>query len=274
MQRVPEPVVSIHNASLTLGSRALWQRLALDVMPGEFIAVLGPNGSGKSSLLKALLGQHQTSGSIKVLNTNAQTANRQIGYIPQQKTFSPELPLTGRELVRLGVNGTNWFKPFTSDTDNKRVSAAIREVGAGAYADEQIGLLSGGEQQRLRIAQAIVHDPQLLLCDEPLLSLDIASQQATARLINKRRQQGCAVLFVTHEINPILPFVDRVLYLVGKKWAIGTPTEVLTSQKLSELYGASVEVLHVNGRIIVVSTSEHLPTEPHDVHHHPAGATA
>lgn len=269
MQRLPEPVVSIHNASLKLGARDMWQRLTLDVMPGEFIAILGPNGSGKSSLLKALLGQYPTSGSIKVFNRQAQAANKLIGYIPQQKTFSPELPLTGRELVRLGINGTHWFSPFTNENDDKRVSMAINEVGATAYADEQIGQLSGGEQQRLRIAQAIVHDPQLLLCDEPLLSLDLGSQQATAHLINKHREQGSAVLFVTHEINPILPFVDRVLYLVGKKWAIGTPAEVLTSQRLSELYGAPVEVLHIHGRIIVVSTSEHLTTEPHDVHHHP-----
>ncbi|HVI68960.1 MAG TPA: metal ABC transporter ATP-binding protein [Magnetospirillaceae bacterium] len=272
MQHVPQPIVSIHNASLRLGGRDLWQRLSLDVMPGEFIAILGPNGSGKSSLLKTLLGLHTTSGSVKVFGTSA--ANRTIGYIPQQKTFSADLPLTGRELVRLGINGTEWFKPFTTEADNQRVAAAIAEVGATAYADEQIGLLSGGEQQRLRIAQAIVHDPQLLLCDEPLLSLDMASQQATANLINKRRQQGVAVLFVTHEINPILPFVDRVLYLVGKKWAIGTPAEVLTSEQLTKLYGAPVEVLRVHGRIIVVSASEHIPTEPHDVHHHPTGAAA
>ena len=270
MQHVSESIVSIHSATLTIGGRALWQRLSLDVAPGEFIAVLGPNGSGKTSFLKALLGEHHTTGSIKVLGKPAAT-HQLVGYIPQQKTFSADVPLTGRELVRLGVNGTAWFKPFTTETDDARVAAALAEVGATNYADEHIGLLSGGEQQRLRIAQAIVNNPRLLLCDEPLLSLDLASQQAVASLINKRRKKGTAVLFVTHEINPILPFVDRVLYLVGQKWAIGTPDEVLTSQKLTELYGAPVEVLHIHGRIIVVSVGEHVPTEPHDVHHHPEG---
>ncbi len=268
MQHVSKPVVSMHNASLKVGGRALWQHLTLDVVPGEFMAILGPNGSGKTSFLKTLLGQHHTTGSIKVLGKPAAT-HQSVGYIPQQKTFSPDVPLTGRELVRLGVNGTSWFKPFTTEADDMLVATALAEVGATNYADEHIGLLSGGEQQRLRIAQAIVNNPPLLLCDEPLLSLDLASQQATANLINKRRKKGAAVLFVTHEINPILPFVDRVLYLVGKKWAIGTPAEVLTSQKLSELYGAPVEVLHIHGRIIVVSVGEHNPTEPHDVHHHP-----
>lgn len=272
MQKVAEPVVSLHNASLQLGARRLWQRLNLDVAPGEFIAILGPNGSGKSSLLKTLLGFHKTTGSVKVFNRSPHAANAAIGYIPQQKTFAPDMPLTGRELVRLGVNGTRWLAPLTSARENARIDAALREVGATGFANEQIGQLSGGEQQRLRIAQAIVNNPALLLCDEPLLSLDLASQHTTAELINQQRKQGAAVLFVTHEINPILPFVDRVLYLVGRKWAIGLPREVLTSEQLTALYGVPVDVLRVHNRIVVISSSDHLPTEPHDAHHHPGAA--
>lgn len=268
MQRVTQPVVALHNASLELGGRKLWQRLTLDILPGEFVAVLGPNGSGKSSLLKALLGQHTVSGTARVFGKQTKASNPAIGYIPQQKAFAPDLPLTGRELVRLGINGNRWCMPTTNKADDLRVGAALAEVGATPYADEQIGQLSGGEQQRLRIAQAIVNEPALLLCDEPLLSLDLASQQATAQLINQRRQNGTAILFVTHEINPILPFVDRVLYLVGTNWAVGTPQEVLTSAQLSKLYGTAVEVLRVHGRIVVISASEQVATEPHDVHHH------
>lgn len=273
MQPPSQPVISIKNASLTLGSRALWKRLSIDVAPGEFIAILGPNGSGKSSLLKTLLGFHKPSGSVRVFGQQPRANNQSIGYIPQQKAFSRDLPLTGRELVHLGLNGTRWFAPFTTQSDAKRAHAAIAEVGASRFADRPIGLLSGGEQQRLRIAQAIVNEPTLLLCDEPLLSLDLASQQATAALIDRRRKQGAAVMFVTHEINPVLPFVDRVLYLVGNKWAIGRPAEVLTSARLSDLYGTPIDVLRLHGRIIVVSASDNAPTEPHDVHHHLQGNT-
>lgn len=275
MPILPQPIVSIKNASLALGGRQLWNHLSLQVSPGEFIAVLGPNGSGKSSLLKTLLGLHSASGgSVSVFGKPAKAAAGQVGYIPQQKAFSRELLLTGRELVHLGLNGTRWFAPFTTRTDAKHAQAAITAVGAERYADQPIGQLSGGEQQRLRIAQAIVTKPALLLCDEPLLSLDLASQQTTAELINSSRQQGTAVLFVTHEINPILPFVDRVLYLVGSKWAVGTPQEVLTSDRLSQLYGTPVDVLRVHGRIIVVSAGDTPPTEPHNVHHHVSGGVS
>lgn len=266
-----KPIVSFKNASLQLGDRQLWQRLTLDVAPGEFIAVLGPNGSGKSSLLKTVLGLHRTTGSVKIFDKPLEAKAQPIGYIPQQHAFSRDLPITGRELVTLGLNGTHWFAPATTPNQAKQVAAALAEVGATSFADYPIGQLSGGEQQRLRIAQAIVNDPALLLCDEPLLSLDLASQQIVAELVHKRRQSGAAVLFVTHEINPILPFVDRVLYLVGTKWAIGRPEQVLTSAKLSELYAAPVDVLRVHGRIIVVSASE-IPTEPHNAHHHVHGA--
>ena len=261
--------VSLQNTSLRLGGRDLWKKLSLTIAPGEFIAVLGPNGSGKSSFIKMLLGQHKPhQGEVEVLGQPPLAARANVGYIPQQKAFDRDIPLTGRDLVGLGVNGTRLFVNFTSTADNKKIDKAIAKVGASAYAGKPLGQLSGGEQQRLRIAQATVNKPPLLLCDEPLLSLDLASQSTVAKLINSQRQQGSAVVFITHEINPVLPYVDRVLYLVGGKWAIGTPAEVLTTEKLSSLYGAPVEVLNVHGRILVVASSDTAMTEPHDAHHH------
>jgi len=141
-----------------------------------------------------------------------------------------------------------------------------------AYADAPIGMLSGGEQQRLRIAQSLLGSPSLLLCDEPLLALDLASQKAVTELIDARRgQAGTPVVFVTHEVNPVLPYVDRILYLVRGRWAIGTPSEILTSEQLSALYGIPVDVIKVRDRYIVVSADDELATEPggHAHHHHP-----
>lgn len=263
-----QPAITVQDATLRLGSRDLWKKLSLSVAAGEWVAVLGPNGSGKSSLLKALLGFHATTGSMSVLGESPRVAGKKVGYIPQQKAFDRLAPISGRDLVQLGVNGAQWFAPRLTTEQKARIAAAIAEVGASQYADKPLGQLSGGEQQRLRIAQAIVNDPAVLFCDEPLLSLDLSSQQAVAGLVNRRKQKGAAVLFVTHEINPILPYVDRVLYLVGGKWAIGTPDEVLTSEQLTKLYSAPVEVLRIHGRIIVVSAHEHTPTELQDTHHH------
>jgi zinc/manganese transport system ATP-binding protein len=263
------PAILLEGAHLRLGNRDLWKKLDLSVAAGECIAVLGPNGSGKSSLIKAVLGvQPLSKGTVRVRGESPVRARHAIGYVPQQKTFDRGMPLSGYDLVALGLTGTRWFVGRTPAADSARIQDAIAEVGATRYAHKRLGDLSGGEQQRLRIAQAIVADPPVLLCDEPLLSLDPASQQAVTKIIDGRRKKGTAVLFVTHEINPILPIVDRVLYVVGGRWAIGTPAEIMTTERLSALYGAPVEVINVHGRILVVAVNEHVAAEPHDVHHH------
>lgn len=253
------PAVELRDACLSFGERTLWSDLNLAVQQGEFIAVLGPNGSGKTSLLKVLLGQlAPTSGTVRIAGTPAKAGNAHVGYVPQQKSLDEGLPLRGRDLVGLGVDGHRWGTGLFGRAKRREiVDSAIAQVGAQAYADAPIGSMSGGEQQRLRIAQALVGDPKVLLCDEPLLSLDIANQHRVSELIDRRRRDhDTAVLFVTHEINPILPLVDRVLYLVDGKFQIGTPEEVMTSEVLSDLYRTDVEVLHVRGRLVVVGTGD------------------
>lgn len=268
-----ESLISLQNATLRLGERTLWKGLDLTVKPGEFIAVLGPNGSGKTSLLRALLGLHEFSGgSATVEGKKPRKGNGSIGYIPQQKTFDRELPIRGRDLVMLGLNGHRLGFARRNKQDLRRVDEVIREVGASRYADTPIGLLSGGEQQRLRIAQSLLGRPKLLFCDEPLSSLDLKSQQSISSLIDTyRKQNGAAVLFVTHDINPVLDMVDKVLYLVNGKWVLGTPEKVLTTETLTKLYGAPVDVLKVRGRIVVVSASDTLEASGH---HHIASVHA
>jgi zinc/manganese transport system ATP-binding protein len=265
-----EPTVRLRDALLRFGTRELWGGLDLDVAPGEFLAVLGPNGSGKTTLLKVLLGlQKLTSGTVEVCGTHPRRGRDDVGYVPQQKSVDREIPLRGRDLVRLGLDGHRWGTGLPKPERRARIDAAIAEVGAQAYADEPLGRMSGGEQQRLRIAQALLGDPRVLLCDEPLLSLDLHHQQATSELIDRRRREaGTSVLFVTHEINPILPMVDRVLYLVGSKWAIGSPDDVLTSERLSELYDTEIDVLRVRGRIVVVGVPDAAHGETDGGHHH------
>ena len=263
-----EPAVRLRGARLAFGRRVLWDGLDLDVAPGEFLAVLGPNGSGKTSLLRVLLGMLPlNAGTAEIAGGPVRRGSPRLGYVPQQKPLDQQLPLRGRDLVRLGLDGHRWGITAIRRAgwrDRRRlVAEALDAVGATGYAGVPVGRLSGGEQQRLRVAQALVGDPSVLLCDEPLLSLDLAHQRAVASLIDaRRRQHGTTVLFVTHEINPILPFVDRVLYLVDGRFRIGAPDEVMSSATLSQLYQTQVDVLRIRGRIIVVGGQDDA-----DAHH-------
>lgn len=247
-------VLSIRDAALAFGDRTLWSGLDLDVAAGEFMAVLGPNGTGKTSLLKAILGQQTlTSGTVELLGRPARRGNPAVGYVPQQKLLASGTPLRARDLVALGVDGNRWGPPISSRATKSKVNELLRAVGADGYANAPVARLSGGEQQRVRIAQALASDPALLLCDEPLLSLDLAHQRSVSELINEQRTRlGTAVLFVTHDVNPVLAMVDRVLYLAGGRFTIGTASEVLRSEVLSELYGTPVDVIESRGRIVVV----------------------
>ena len=251
-------VVQLRGASMAFGDRTLWQGLDLDINAGEFLAVLGPNGTGKTTLLKVLLGlQPLSSGSVIVNGRKVERGSSDIGYIPQQKSFSPGTPLRARDLVGMGVDGDKWGLRLRQAPVRRRVDELLAMVGATSYADQPVGKLSGGELQRLRAAQALATDPDLLLCDEPLLSLDLHHQKAISALIDARcHVQDTAVVFVTHEINPVIDYVDRVLYLAGGQFRTGTPAEVLRSEVLSDMYGSHVEVLRSHGRIVVLGVPD------------------
>ncbi len=267
--RAGDRPISLRGAALRFGDRTLWAGLDLDVEPGEFLAVLGPNGSGKTTLLRVLLGlQPLHAGEVLVEGRPPRRGSAAIGYVPQQKALPEDLTLRARDLVGLGLDGDRLGLGLRGRGERRRrVRTALESVGAAGYANAPVGRLSGGELQRLRVAQALVGDPAVLLCDEPLLSLDLAHQRVVTSLIEQRRRTAdTAVLFVTHEINPVLQFVDRVLYLVDGRFRVGTPDEVMTSEALSELYRTDVDVLRLRGRLVVVGTD----AVPHtgDDHHH------
>ena len=241
--------------------------------------MLGPNGAGKSTLLDVLLGLLPLSaGAVSVLGRSPRAARGEVGYLPQRRSFDSATRVRGRELVRLGLDGSRWGLPLparlsaASRRANQRVEAMVELVGAAAYASRPIGELSGGEQQRLLIAQALVREPRLLLLDEPLDSLDLSNQAAVAGLVQRIcRSQGVTVLLVAHDVNPILPYLDRVVYFAAGRGIEGPPREVIDGPTLSGLYGAPIEVLEASdGRLVVVGTPE--PAGHHEHHHGPADA--
>ena len=269
-----EAAVLFEGAAVRLGGRFIWRGVDLRVAAGEFVAILGPNGAGKSTLLKALLGVIPLAeGSVHVFGRPVRRGNDEVGYLPQRRRFDPDLRIRAVDLVRLGLDGARWgvsLPPWLGSGDaaarKDRVSEVIDLVGAEDYAKRPIGELSGGEQQRILIAQALVAGAKMLALDEPLDSLDLNNQQAISSLIKRIcEEQGVTVLLVAHDINPILPFVDQVVYAAGGHVVSGSPEEVIQTETLTRLYGAPVEVLRTSdGRVVVVGQHEPVSYHSHD----------
>jgi zinc/manganese transport system ATP-binding protein len=260
--------VELDQAAVQLGGRTIWRDVNASVGRGEFVAVLGPNGAGKTTLVQAILGLIPlASGSARVLGGSPGSANARIGYLPQRRSFDAASRIRGSDLVRLGLDGHKWGMPLPlprfakarrSNERAQRVWEAISLVDAEGYAQRPLGELSGGEQQRLLIAQALVHRPDLLILDEPLDSLDLPNQSTVAALVQRIcKRFGVSVLLVAHDINPISAYLDRVIYFAANSAVEGTPQEVITTETLTSLYGAAVEVLRTpEGRLVVVGTPE------------------
>lgn len=262
--------VEMTGAAVRLGGREIWSGVDFRVRDGELVAILGPNGAGKSTLLRVLLGLlASTQGKVSVLGGPPGRHNERIGYLPQRRVFDAATRVRGVDLVRMGLDGDRWGAPLPTvgrwaaraRAARERVRETIEQVGADAYAARPIGECSGGEQQRLLIAQALVRRPRLLILDEPLDGLDIPNQVAVTALVQRIcRAERVAVLLVAHDVNPLLPYLDRILYLAGGRAASGTPAEVITGETLSALYGTQIEVLRSTaGRLVVVGNPDAHP---------------
>jgi zinc/manganese transport system ATP-binding protein len=252
-------LLSIQNASLAFGEKVIWQNLDLEIQQGEFIAVIGANGSGKSMLLKSILGQQELSGGkIEFLGKPGAHGNTSIGYVPQHRAVDSGLPLRVIDAVRFGLDGHRFGLPFPSLSKRRLAMQALEQVDAAHLAQSPVGSLSGGEMQRVRVAQAVISHPKLVLADEPLSALDLNHQQAVSELIHQQTQRyNTSVLFVTHDVNPVIDYVDRVLYLAQGRYSIGTPDQVLQSDVLSDLYGTEIDVVRNQGRVVVLGAHDH-----------------
>jgi zinc/manganese transport system ATP-binding protein len=252
----PAPdVLRADGVSVRLSGREILQHVSFGVRSGEFTGLIGSNGAGKTTLFRVILGlQQPTAGSVLLGGRPRSRRNRSIGYVPQKFQLDPDAPLRARDLVALGLDGQRLGFAMPSRARSARVEEMLDAVDATRFADARVGTLSGGEQQRVLIAHALISRPSLLLLDEPLANLDLPSGQEIVSLLSRiTREQGIAILISAHEMNPLLPAMDRIVYLAGGRAASGSAEEVVRTEVLSELYGHHVEVLHVHGRVLVVA---------------------
>ena len=247
------PLLQLDGVGVRLGGRQVLSDVSFTVGKGEFAAIIGPNGAGKTTLIQVILGLRPTSAGRVIKGING-AGPGSIGYVPQKIVIDSDIPLRARDVVALGLDGHKLGFPLPSKRRREQVDQALRDVGAFGYADARVGELSGGEQQRVLIAHALVSRPQLLLLDEPLANLDLRSEQEIVTLLGKlAREQEIAVLLSAHDMNPLLPVMDRIIYVANGKVATGSTDEVVTSEGLTRLYGHPVDVLRVRGRVVVVA---------------------
>jgi zinc/manganese transport system ATP-binding protein len=253
----PETVLSVKGVGVSFGDREVLRDVTFSIAAGEFTGLIGSNGAGKTTLLRVILGlQRTTSGSVSVAGPAGKQRGTSIGYVPQKIAFDSDLPLRAADVVALGYDGNRLGFPFPSHTRRARVDALIEAVDARRFANDRIGTLSGGEQQRVMIAQALIGSPRLLLLDEPLANLDLRSSQEVSELLSRlAREHNVAVLISAHDMNPLLPYMNRIVYVAGGRAVSGTTEEVVRQDVLSDLYGHHVDVLRVHNRIVVVAES-------------------
>jgi zinc/manganese transport system ATP-binding protein len=257
--------VEFSDVAVTLAGRAILAGVSFAIRECEFVGVLGPNGSGKTTLMRAILGLVPASrGAIRVLGAPAATGNPAIGYMPQLRHNVETLRLSGFDFVAGVVNGHRLGLPWLGKEGRREVEWALDMVGARDLARRPLMETSGGERQRLLLAQALIGRPKLLLLDEPLISLDPNHQRGVVRLVRQLQTElKLAVLFSSHELNPLLMALDRVLYLGHGRAALGTVDEVITGPVLSRLYGAEIDVIRVGGRIFVMSGDHEVERDAH-----------
>ena len=250
-----EVVLAVEHLDVRLGSRTVLDDVSFEIRAGEFTGLIGSNGAGKTTLFRVILGLTPASrGRILLAGAVRARRNPLIGYVPQKFLLDPDMPLRARDLVALGIDGNRFGIAWPSRARRERVEEMLAAVDALDFADKRVGLLSGGEQQRVLIAQALIGEPRLLLADEPLANLDLRSaDEVVALLARIAREQQIAVFISAHEINPLLGVMDRVVYLAGGRAVSGPAEEVVRGDVLSRLYGHHVDVLHVPGRVIVVA---------------------
>lgn len=255
----------MENVGVRLGGHEILQAVNAEVCPGEFIGVFGPNGAGKSTLMRCLLGLIPLhSGQLSIFGEPAGRANRMIGYMPQTRSHMENTALSARSLVAAVRSGNRWGMPWSSPAAREEVARVIQLAGAEPYANRPFSVLSGGERQRILLAQALIGRPQLLILDEPLASLDPPNQMRMIECIAKiKATTGATILFVAHDVNPLIGVMDRVIYVAGGSAAIGSTDDIISSEALSRLYGANIHVVRAEGNIFIVVANGNVTEAAH-----------
>ena len=259
------PIVQFRAATFAYQNEIALAEITCDIAVGEFVGVIGPNGAGKSTLLRGMLGLlHPIGGTLQIFDCACEKLRchhrARIGYLPQKERVDSHYPITAFEVVLMGRYGALGLFRRPGSADQQMAREALASVGMDAQHALPFGSLSGGQQQRVLIARALAQQPQILLLDEPTTGIDTPAQHHLIALIRRlHKERGLTIVFVTHDINAISPHVDALLLVKTRLYGKGTPEEILTSERLTPVYGAEMTITRRDGRPFVMTP---------DYHHH------
>jgi iron complex transport system ATP-binding protein len=254
-------VLALHDVSVVRDGKKILDGVNWQVSDNERWVIVGPNGAGKTTLLKIAAAQLQpTSGTARVLGETLGEINvfdlrTRIGFA--STAIAGRIPNSEKVLDAVMTASyaiTGRFKEKYEDVDERRARRVLAEWDLSEYADRAFGTLSDGEKKRTQIARAVMPDPELLLLDEPVASLDIGSREATIKILGgyASHPKAPAIIMVTHHLEEIpAGFTHALVLTAGKVSAAGPINSTLTTDKLSEAYGLGLEVVLLNGRFAV-----------------------
>ena len=238
-------VITVKDLDFAYGRHVVLQNVSFSIRHREFVSIVGPNGSGKTTLIKLLLGLLKpVRGTVSILGRPPEKVRKKIGYVPQQRQFDMQFPMTTLDMVVMGRVGKRWFGHYSAE-DYRIARSAMEEVGVDALADRSFSSLSGGQRQRALVARALAVEPEILFLDEPTSYVDTVTGEKLYRLF-KRLSERLTVLMVSHDIGFVSAYVDTVLCV--NKQAVIHPTSKLTGELIQELYHGDMEIIRHNHR--------------------------
>ena len=243
------PLVTFDHATLGYGRNVVLRDLSFVIQEGDFLGLVGPNGSGKTTVLRALLGTHPPlAGSV------TRAPGLRFGYVPQRDQVDYDYPLTAVDVVLMGRYDRIGLGRRPSSKDRAKAMEALEQVGIPELAGEHLKNLSGGQRQRTLIARALVGEPNVLVLDEPTNGMDLVSTTQILGLVRDLHERsGLTVLMVSHALNEVANYVERIALVIASGFRIGSTAEIMTEEVLSDIYGIPVEVEALGGHRIVIA---------------------
>lgn len=256
VDRSAPPMIELRGIRCGYDDKLVFEGVDLSIPRGLYTGIVGPSGSGKTTLLKVVLGVVDvTTGDVLVAGDRINgSTSRGIGYVPQVETVNWNFPVTVEQVVLMGRYREMGWLPWPTREDRRVALDLLEHLGIRQYADRQIRALSGGEQQRVFLARALISRPRVLILDEPTSGVDLKTQHHILHLLSQLNREGVTIILTTHDLNSVARHLPWVICFNRGVVAQGDPQDVFTSEILSQTYNSEMVVVRQNGLLLIADS--------------------